>query len=138
MKTGRYDLIFYRDGKTSAVSELADICHAESPIDAALHKASARNFFGRMSHGLLAFDADPAELQAVVSQTELLELYPLTPAYLARGYSADPQGCDAIVVCLLHTKDISGTEQEIRSRQNAVMQKAKDRFDEGKDSRWSS
>lgn len=138
MRTGQYELIFYRDENDSALDELLDMCRADSAIDSALHRASARTFFNRMARGLLAYDADPAELQAVASQSELLELYPLTPAYLARGYSADPHSMSAIVICLLHTKDVSGSVEEVRDRQNEKMGDAKARFDAGWPSRWGS
>lgn len=138
MRIGQYELIFYRDETESAITELKDICRSDSEIDSALHKASARTFFNRMARGLLAYDADPAELQEVASQTELLELYPLTPAYLARGYSADPHGIPAIVICLLHNKDVSGSAEEVRDRQNEKMSDAKARFDGGWASRWGS
>ena len=138
MRTGHYELIFYRDGSESTLDELKNACEGPTEIDTALNKASARAFLGRMQYGLLAYDADPVELQEVASQTGILELYPLTTSHLARGYSADPEQPEAIVICLLHLKDVSGTAKEIRDRHNLKMQEAKDRFEDGESFRWSA
>lgn len=136
MKSGEYELIFYRNGSENALTELVEACQGPTDVVTALNRASARVFLGRMGHGLLAYDADPAELQEVMSQTGLLELYPLTDSHLARCYSADPHQPEAIVVCLLHVKDVSGSKEQVRDLQNQKIQEAKDRFTQGVDFRW--